>query len=179
MGAGGIAGGAAVGAVTSKAIAGIAVTAIIAGGAVEAKRVAVHHPVKPAAVPAATSIVHSPKQTTGGASLAAVPSTTVEKHKEKPAHKSQTEPKSGGATGAVGPTDTGGAAPADPKADTKANGSAGEPGQPAASGSTSGPPNGTTDTGGAPLPPVAAQPDPPPVGTSGVTTPGATGATGP
>src|SRR5205085_6621731 len=81
--AGGIAGGAVVGAATSKAIAGLAVTAILAGGAVEAKRVAVDQPAKHAPPPAAMAIVHSPAQTTGGASLVGAPPALVEKAKVK------------------------------------------------------------------------------------------------
>jgi hypothetical protein len=184
MGAGGIAGGAAVGAVTSKAIAGIAVTAIIAGGAVEAKRVAVHEPVKQAAPPPAISIVHSPQQTTGGASLADAPPSLVDKAKAKAA--ADKEPKAdkaakaeaenaSGTTGPAGATDTGGAKPATPPADSKP---ANESGQPAATGSTSGPASGTTQTGGATLPPPGVVPPTPPAGASGAPTSGSTGATG-
>jgi RNA polymerase sigma factor (sigma-70 family) len=180
MGAGGIAGGAAVGAVTSKAIAGIAVTAIIAGGAVEAKRVAVHDPVKQAAPPPASSIVHSPQQTTGGASLADAPPSLVDKAKAKAAadkqakaDKAAAEEKTAGATGPAGATDTGGAKPATPPADSKP---ANESGQPAATGSTSGPASGTTQTGGATLPPPEAIPPAPPAGASGAPASGSTGA---
>jgi RNA polymerase sigma factor (sigma-70 family) len=181
IGAGSVAGGAAVGAVTSKAIAGIAVTAIIAGGAVEAKRVAVHDPVKQAAPPAAISIVHSPQQTTGGASLADAPPSLVEKAKAKEggapkADKARAEEKALGTTGAAGTTDTGGAKPAAPAADSKP---ANESGQPAATGSTSGPASGTTQTGGATLPPPEVTHPAPPAGASGMPTSGTTGATGP
>ena len=186
MSAGGIAGGAAVGAVTSKAIAGIAVTAIIAGGAVEAKRVTVSDPVKPAAPPAANTIVHSPQQTTGGASLVGAPTSLVEKEnaKAKQADKARSDAKPHeGATGGVGATDDGGAvvAPgtANPAADPRSSGKPGEPGQPAASGSTTGPQNGTTETGGAQLPPPTAKPPALPAGTSGVPAAGPTGTTGP
>jgi RNA polymerase sigma factor (sigma-70 family) len=176
--AGSIAGGAAIGAATSKAVAGIAVTAIIAGGAVEAKRVTTDHPVKRAAPPPARSIVHSPKQTTGGASLAGAPPALLEKAKEsrkrkaadKPKPKSETEIATG-ATGAVGATDSGGAQPSSPsQADASQSGATGGP-------STTGA-QGVPDTGGAAPPPPSAKPPAAAVGTSSTPSPGSTGTTG-
>ena len=65
------------GAVATKAVAGVAVTAIIAGGAVEAKRVAAPEPVKPAVsapAPAPAPAVNP----SGGASLHGAPAALVE-----------------------------------------------------------------------------------------------------
>ena len=174
--AGSIAGGAAIGAAASKAVAGIAVTAIIAGGAVEAKRATTDHPVKAATAPTAHSIVHSPKQTTGGASLAGVPPALVEKakasRKSKATEKPKTESEAAtGATGAVGAPGSGGAESARQSVPTNS--------QPTtANGSTTGP-QGVPDTGGAAPPPPSAAPPAPAVGTSSEPPPGPTGTTGP
>jgi RNA polymerase sigma factor (sigma-70 family) len=187
--AGSIAGGAAVGAVTSKAIAGIAVTAIIAGGAVEAKQVTRHHPARPAAPQAAGPIVHSPKQTTGGASLAGTP--LAEKAKDRSSHgggKAHVKTKAEeGATGAAGVTGSGGAV--DPSAAGSQDQSTGGQPVPSATGSTTGPAGGTgttgtgttgTGTGGAALPPPGAKPPAPEVGSSSPPpAAGPTGTTGP
>ncbi len=182
--AGSVAGGAAVGAATSKAIAGIAVTAIIAGGAVEAKHVTRHDPARPAAPHAAGPIADSPKQTTGGASLVGAPPSFVEKARakakadaaEKPKAKSKGEV---GATGAVGTTGNGGVADpsaADTPAVTTPNGS--QP-APSANGSTTGPQGGTPETGGAAPPPPDAKPPAPVAGSSSDPVAGPTGTTGP
>jgi RNA polymerase sigma factor (sigma-70 family) len=179
--AGGIAGGAMVGAATSKAIAGIAVTAIIAGGAVEAKRVAVDQPAKPAPPPVTRAIVHSPAQTTGGASLAGAAPALVEKaegatKKERP-HKAKAESRQAkGATGPVGATGGTGADPAaaDPATPTTP---AAEGALPVSGSSTTGPQGGTTQTGGAPPPPPSAKPPAPAAGNSAVPA-GPTGTTG-
>ena len=169
--AGGIAaaGGAAalpigIGAATSKAIAGIAVTAILAGGAVEAKNVATHESARTAAAPAAAP---APKpapvaQPTGGVSLSEVPHALVEKSKQAPEAKTSEDPKTTvtgtGTTGAqvVGTTGTAGAAnPAGAPVGSEvgANGVQ-EQKTPPASGSTIPP-----DTGGAAPPPNSSKPE--------------------
>jgi RNA polymerase sigma factor (sigma-70 family) len=182
--AGGIAAGGAgaalpvgIGAVTSKAIAGIAVTAILAGGAVEAKKVATHVPARPAAAPAAQVAPASPVESssTGGTALSDVPDSLVEKSKPAADSAKAAEPATG-ATGpdGVGTTDSGGVtAPGDPATDPVPGQNPAQDQAPPASGSTSAP-----DTGGA---------APPPAGTTvgGSTGPGgtagrtATGTTGP
>jgi RNA polymerase sigma factor (sigma-70 family) len=183
--AGGVAGGALVGAATSKAIAGIAVTAIIAGGAVEAKRVAVDQQTKPPRVPAASTIVHSPAQTTGGASLAEAPRAFVEKaaakesQKEKAA-KAKARAKAEHATGTTGPVGATGAggATATPPGTSTAGGQAAP--VPVGGSSTTGAQGGTLQTGGASPPPPNAKPPAPSAGQSGVEpATGATGTTGP
>jgi RNA polymerase sigma factor (sigma-70 family) len=179
--AGSVAGGAVVGAATSKAIAGIAVTAIIAGGAVEAKRVAVDPPAKRTAPAAAGPIVHSPKQTTGGASLAGAQHSLVTKSqvKEKAKDDKAKSSAANGTTGPAGATGSGGAetpttAPPVPTIPESHPG----PGPPAASGSASGP-TGAAETGGAALPPPNVKPPPPAAGTSVQPPSGPTGTTGP
>ena len=182
-GAGGIAGGAAIGAAASKAVAGIAVTAIIAGGAVEAKRATTGHRVKASTSAPAQSIVHSPKQTTGGASLVGAPHALLErakeKHKSKPADQQKAKPEAAAAeTGATGATGSGGADSSTEAATGSASGVTGS--------STTGV-QGATETGGAAPPPPGATP---PQSASGSTAgasgvsgtsappPGATGTTG-
>jgi hypothetical protein len=167
--------------VTSKAIAGIAVTAVLAGGAVEAKKVAMPAPVKPAVVhvaapaptPAATA------EPTGGISLADVPPSLVEKPKptaeagaarQKPADEA-------GTTGPEGVGTTGSGVVTDPS--QTSNGSApgveGQQKSPPASGSTTGP-----DTGGATAPPQGTKTTPaPPLSGSGSPARPPAGATGP
>jgi RNA polymerase sigma factor (sigma-70 family) len=178
--AGGIAGGAVVGAATSKAIAGIAVTAIIAGGAVEAKHVAVDRPAKHTPPPAANTIVRSPAQTTGGASLAGAPHLLVEKAEAKhsnkaKAHKAKGELKAAtGATGAAGATGGSGAVVTGPA--TSAGG--GQPAPGPVNGSTTGAQSAPTETGGATPPPPNAKPPVPAAGNSGVPGAGPTGSTG-
>jgi RNA polymerase sigma factor (sigma-70 family) len=181
--AGSIAGGAAVGAVTSKAVAGIAVTAIIAGGAVEAKQVTRHHPAPRAASQAAGPIVHSPKQTSGGASFtgASVAEKANDKRARADKHHAKTKPEQG-ATGAVGVTGSGGAV--DPSKDGSQDPPSGGQPAPSASGSATGPAGGTatggTGTGGAALPPPGAVPPAPAAGTSSQPpAAGPTGTTGP
>jgi RNA polymerase sigma factor (sigma-70 family) len=172
--AGSVVGGAAIGAAASKAVAGLAVTAIIAGGAVEAKRVATEHPVKAVARAPVQSIVHSPKQTTGGTSLVDARVGLQERAREnrKPKHadkpKAVTEPKTG-ATGAVGATGSGGVGSTTP--------SPADGGQPPVSGNTTGA-QGVPDTGGAAPPTPSAKPPVPAVGTSSAPPPGTTGTTG-
>jgi RNA polymerase sigma factor (sigma-70 family) len=161
--AGGIAAGGAaalpvgVGAVTSKAIAGIAVTAILAGGAVEAKKVATDVPAKPSPAPVAVP-ARPPApaaEPTGGTALSDVPDSLVQKSKPVDEAKASDKPAPAGPTGAegAGTTDSGGVAgPADPAADPGVNANQEE--QPA-SGSTAAP-----GTGGAALPPPEATPAP-------------------
>jgi RNA polymerase sigma factor (sigma-70 family) len=183
--AGSVAGGALVGAATSKAIAGIAVTAIIAGGAVEAKRVAVDHQTKPARVPAASTIVRSPAQTTGGASLAGAPRAFVEKAEAKESQKEKAAKAKArakaehatGTTGPVGATGAGGATATPPGTST----AGGQPAPvPVGGSSTTGAQGGTIQTGGATPPPPNAKPPGPAAGNSGVeAATGATGTTGP
>jgi hypothetical protein len=153
------------------------VTAILAGGAVEAKRVAVDQPAKPAQPPAPKTIVHSPAQTTGGVSLAGARPALVEKaeNRMKPAHaKHQTtkpEPQAG-ATGAQGAT--GGTGAVGTESSVPATGAAPPP--PVTSNSTTGPQGGTPETGGAAPPPPNAKPPAPTAGASGAPPVGATGA---
>jgi RNA polymerase sigma factor (sigma-70 family) len=178
--AGGIAAGGAVGAVTSKAIAGIAVTAILAGGAVEAKKAVREDPLPPAPVHAIAPV--KPPAQTGGSALpseatpplakpAAHPADAVPVEDAAAKDPAATDKATTGASGATGTTDTnrsGGAA-------TGATGPQTGPTSPAAGNSSSG-----VDTGGATAPPPGTKPAPaPPV--SGSTSPEqpATGATGP
>jgi RNA polymerase sigma factor (sigma-70 family) len=185
--AGGVAGGALVGAATSKAIAGVAVTAIIAGGAVEAKRVTVNQ-TKPARPPAASTIVRSPAQTTGGVSLAGAPPAFLEKAKAKEIKKEQAakarakavKARAKHATGTTGPAGaTGGAGVTAPPAGTSTAG--GQPAPvPVSGSSTTGAQGGTVETGGATPPPLNAKPPAPSAGNSGAVPPaGPTGTTGP
>jgi RNA polymerase sigma factor (sigma-70 family) len=162
-GAGGIAGSAVIGAAASKAVAGIAVTAIIAGGAVEAQRATTtHHHANASTAPPVQSIVHYPKQTSGGASLAGAPPALLEKaegsNKSKHAHKPKPKPDEAAAsTGTTGATGSGGATTSDqPPVGT---------GGPVTGSSATGV-QGATDTGGAAPPPPGATP---PQGVSGST----------
>jgi RNA polymerase sigma factor (sigma-70 family) len=176
--AGGIAAGGAgaalpigLGAATSKAIAGIAVTAIIAGGAVEAKKVTTTPPAKPAA-PAAAAVAPAPvANPTGGVSLADVPDSLVQKSKVAADPKPQEKAAVGstGATGPEGTTDSGGAQP---------SGTTPEHADGAASKGASA--NGSVipeETGGAAAPQPAAKPAPVAGSVAGTTAPA--GATGP
>jgi RNA polymerase sigma factor (sigma-70 family) len=181
--AGGIAGGAMVGAATSKAIAGIAVTAIIAGGAVEAKKVAVDRPAKPAPPPAAKTIVHSPAQTTGGASLVGARPALVEKAEAttSPAGHAKRHPAKpdaqAGTTGAEGAT--GGTGAVGTESSTAAAGGQQAPpvsGNGTTPNSTTGAQGGTPQTGGSAPPPPNAKPPAPVAGSSGSPSAGATGA---
>jgi RNA polymerase sigma factor (sigma-70 family) len=168
-----------VGAVTSKAIAGIAVTAILAGGAVEAKKVAMHAPAKPVAVPvAAPAQPPAPAaEPTGGTALSDVPDSLVQKSKPVDEAKASDKPAAdAGATGAqgAGTTDSGGVAgPADPAGDPGTGTNADQEKLPA-SGSTA-----PSETGGAAPPPPDAKPAPAPVTGSGAPNPAPAGPTGP
>lgn len=180
--AGGVAGGALVGAATSKAIAGIAVTAIIAGGAVEAKRVAVDHQTKPARLPAASTIVRSPAQTTGGASIAAAPPALLEKAKQREIKKEKAARAKAahatGTTGAVGPTGAGGAT-VTPQGTSTAGVQPAPVPVPVSGSSTTGAQGETLQTGGATPPPPNAKPPAPSANSGAVPATGATGTTGP
>jgi len=181
----GVATGAGIGAVASKAVAGVAVTAIIAGGAVEAKRV-VTHPQRPAAAtaPASTGPAPAPAAVnpSGGASLAGATPELVEGAKQEAAPpETGVEASASAATGTTGaegavPEEDGGAAtpvPAD-----------GSEESPPATGSDAGMGD---ETGGAAVPPAAgstgstgAAPKKDATGSTGATGSSApTGATGP
>jgi RNA polymerase sigma factor (sigma-70 family) len=155
-----------VGAVTSKAIAGIAVTAILAGGAVEAKKVAMHAPAKPSPPPAAAPAQPPAPaaEPTGGAALSDVPGSLVQKAKPlddaKPADDAAA---AGGATGAegAGTTHSGGVAGPSGASDSAPGVKAGQEKELPATGSTTAP-----ETGGAAPPPTGA-PAPAPVSGSG------------
>ncbi len=89
------------GAVATKAVAGIAVTAIIAGGAVEAKQVTTADPASKAPVPALIAPKPEP-QTTGGVSLGATPPAAIEQAKKEVAEQQTADAAATGATGETG-----------------------------------------------------------------------------
>jgi RNA polymerase sigma factor (sigma-70 family) len=166
-----------IGAATSKAIAGIAVTAILAGGAVEAKKVTTHEPAPPPppAAVAPTPAPHPAATSTGGTSVKDIPDSLVEKAQVPPADTAPADQGASGATGAegVGTTDSGGvSSPGDTGSDSAAGNPASKDQPPPASGSTTG-----TDTGGAAPPPAGttagttgAPPPAPPTGQASGTT---------
>src|SRR6185437_3043812 len=97
-----------IGAVTSKAIAGIAVTAILAGGAVEAQRVTTHDPQKAVHAPVTAPSPAPPAQAepTGGTAISDVPPALVEK--PKPATEAdKTDKQSTDQAGTTGPEGVG------------------------------------------------------------------------
>jgi RNA polymerase sigma factor (sigma-70 family) len=171
-GAGGLAsaGGLGLGAVATKAVAGVAVTAIIAGGAVEAKRVAAPEPVKPAVSAPAVAPVPAVNPS-GGASLHGAPPALVE-----PAQQAADEAKGSAAASATdqaaepaGTTGATGAVPGDAAKDPSAGPAESDPAPVTGS---SGPKK--AETGGAAAPPTTPQ------GTTGATgsSTGATGSSG-
>ena len=171
-GAGGLAsaGGLGLGAVATKAVAGVAVTAIIAGGAVEAKRVAAPEPVKPA-VSAPAAAPTPAVNPSGGASLQGAPPALVE-----PAQQAADEAKGSAAASAAdkpaepaGTTGATGAVPGDAAKDPSAGTT--ESDQAPVTGSAGAK---KAETGGAAAPPTTPQ------GTTGATgsSTGATGSSG-
>ena len=159
------------GAVATKAAATLAVTALLAGGAVEAKKVTTHEPVRITPAPALVAPKPEPQAATGGVSLSGTPAAAVEEAKKQvaedkragaataPADDAKTDPATGtgttGTTGPTGATGTDGAATGDQPAPVSSLGGQSSQPDPTSAAADGGPPVAAPETGGAEVPPAA------------------------
>jgi RNA polymerase sigma factor (sigma-70 family) len=163
LAAGGAAAG--IGAVATKAVAVTAATALIAGGAVEVKKISAPPDTKPKAALIQQVAPPAPPQETGGQSAQTLP--PVSEAKQELAKAKQEDAQ--GATGATGPADQTDAQSTTITGATGVTGVTGSSGsegatgtsQPEPSGNGTQPSPGEAQTGGATLPP-AGQPAPAP-----------------